>query len=65
MSATSGRASVPAGMLKPCRSTGAPAFSAAARALQVNPVAGTFAGLALALNGLVTALVAPLLLRLF
>ncbi len=36
-----------------------------ARALQVNPVAGTFAGLALALNGLVTALVAPLLFRLF
>jgi len=35
-----------------------------ARALQVNPVAGTFAGLALALNGLVTALVAPLLFRL-
>jgi predicted murein hydrolase (TIGR00659 family) len=36
-----------------------------ARALQVNPVAGTFAGLALALNGLMTALVAPLLFRLF
>ena len=36
-----------------------------ARALQVNPVAGTFAGLALALNGLVTALVAPLLFSLF
>ena len=35
-----------------------------ARALQVNPVAGTFAGLALALNGLVTALAAPLLFRL-
>ena len=36
-----------------------------ARALQVHPVAGTFAGLALALNGLVTALVAPLLFSLF
>ena len=36
-----------------------------ARALQVIPVAGTFAGLALALNGLVTALVAPLLFQLF
>ncbi|WP_372425250.1 LrgB family protein [Salinarimonas chemoclinalis] len=30
-----------------------------ARALQVNPVAGTFAGLAMALNGLVTAFAAP------
>lgn len=36
-----------------------------ARALSVHPTAGTFAGLALALNGIVTALLAPLLLRLF
>ncbi len=35
-----------------------------ARALQVHPTAGTFAGLALALNGLLTALVAPSLLAL-
>jgi predicted murein hydrolase (TIGR00659 family) len=35
-----------------------------ARALQVHPVAGTFAALAMALNGLVTAIVAPLLVRL-
>lgn len=34
-----------------------------ARALQVSPVAGTFAGLAMALNGLVTALAAPWLVR--
>ena len=32
-----------------------------ARAFQDNPLAGTFAGLAMALNGLVTALVVPLL----
>ena len=36
-----------------------------ARAFQVNELAGTFAGLAIGLNGLVTALLAPLLLRLF
>lgn len=35
-----------------------------ARALSVHPIAGTFAGLALAMNGLMTALVAPVLLRL-
>ncbi|KQT84193.1 hypothetical protein ASG48_11950 [Aurantimonas sp. Leaf443] len=34
------------------------------RAFQVSDVAGTFAGLAMALNGLVTALVAPLVLSL-
>jgi predicted murein hydrolase (TIGR00659 family) len=34
-----------------------------ARALQVHPVAGTFAGLAMGLNGLVTALLVPLLVR--
>jgi predicted murein hydrolase (TIGR00659 family) len=36
-----------------------------ARAFLVSPLAGTFAGLALALNALVTALLVPLLLRLF
>jgi predicted murein hydrolase (TIGR00659 family) len=36
----------------------------AARAFQVNEVAGAFAGVALALNGLVTALLAPLLFAL-
>jgi putative effector of murein hydrolase len=30
-----------------------------ARAFQVSPIAGTFAGIALGLNGLVTALLAP------
>jgi predicted murein hydrolase (TIGR00659 family) len=35
-----------------------------ARALQVHPVAGTFAALAMALNGLLTALLAPLVLTL-
>jgi putative effector of murein hydrolase len=35
-----------------------------ARAFQVSELAGTFAGLGLALNGLVTALIAPLLIRL-
>jgi predicted murein hydrolase (TIGR00659 family) len=35
-----------------------------ARALQVHPVAGTFAALAMALNGLLTALVTPAVLRL-
>jgi predicted murein hydrolase (TIGR00659 family) len=34
-----------------------------ARAFQVNPVAGTFAGIALGLNGLLTALIVPLLVR--
>ena len=33
-----------------------------ARAFQVNQLAGTFAGIAMGLNGLVTALLAPLLL---
>ena len=32
-----------------------------ARAFQVNPVAGAFAGLAMGLNGLATAILAPLL----
>lgn len=36
-----------------------------ARAFQVNEVAGTFAGIAMGLNGLVTAILAPLLLGLF
>lgn len=36
-----------------------------ARAFQVNPVAGAFAGIAMGLNGLVTALLVPLILRLF
>ncbi len=34
-----------------------------ARALQVNPVAGVFAALAMGLNGLVTAILAPILAR--
>jgi putative effector of murein hydrolase len=34
-----------------------------ARAIQVNPVAGTFAGIAMGLNALVTALLLPLVLR--
>jgi predicted murein hydrolase (TIGR00659 family) len=33
-----------------------------ARAFQVDPVAGTFAGIALGLNGLVTALIVPLII---
>jgi predicted murein hydrolase (TIGR00659 family) len=36
-----------------------------ARAFQVHPVAGTFAGIAMGLNGLVTALLVPLILRFF
>ncbi|MHA3977081.1 LrgB family protein [Halovulum sp. GXIMD14794] len=36
-----------------------------ARALEVNPIAGAFAGLGMALNAVVTALVAPLILRTF
>jgi putative effector of murein hydrolase len=36
-----------------------------ARAFQVNELAGTFAGIALALNGIATALLAPLIVRLF
>ncbi len=36
-----------------------------ARAFQVNELAGTFAGLAMGLNGILTALIAPLLARLF
>ncbi|MGH6763466.1 MAG: LrgB family protein [Phyllobacterium sp.] len=36
-----------------------------ARAFQVNDVAGTFAGLAMALTGLVTAFIAPLVVSLF
>lgn len=35
-----------------------------ARAFSVDPVAGTFAGLAMGLNGIVTALLVPLLARL-
>ncbi|MGZ8330541.1 MAG: LrgB family protein, partial [Rhodoplanes sp.] len=33
-----------------------------ARAFQIDPLAGTFAGIALGLNGLVTALLVPILL---
>jgi predicted murein hydrolase (TIGR00659 family) len=36
-----------------------------ARAFQVDPLAGTFAGVALALNGLLTAILVPLLARFF
>jgi predicted murein hydrolase (TIGR00659 family) len=36
-----------------------------ARAFQVNPVAGAFAGLGMALNAILTALLAPWILRLF
>lgn len=36
-----------------------------ARALQVHPTAGAFAGLGMALNAVLTALIAPLVLRLF
>jgi len=36
-----------------------------ARAFQVNPLAGAFAGIGMALNGAVTALIVPLLLSLF
>lgn len=36
-----------------------------ARAFQVDPLAGTFAGLAMGLNGIVTALLVPLVLRWF
>ncbi|WP_248306718.1 LrgB family protein [Bosea sp. AAP35] len=36
-----------------------------ARAFQVNPVAGAFAAIAMGLNGLVTAVLVPLILRLF
>ena len=36
-----------------------------ARAFQVNELAGIFAGLGLALNGLVTAVLAPLLVHVF
>lgn len=36
-----------------------------ARAFQINPLAGTFAGIAMALNGALTALLVPLLVRLF
>jgi len=36
-----------------------------ARAFQVNPVAGAFAAIAMGLNGLVTAALVPLILRLF
>ncbi len=34
-----------------------------ARAFQVDPVAGVFAGIALGLNGLLTALIVPALVR--
>ncbi len=36
-----------------------------ARAFQVNDVAGTFAGIAMGLNGLITAIIVPLILGLF
>ncbi len=36
-----------------------------ARAFQADPVAGTFAGIAMGLNGLVTAAIVPVVLRLF
>ncbi|MFN3672215.1 MAG: LrgB family protein, partial [Bosea sp. (in: a-proteobacteria)] len=36
-----------------------------ARAFQVNPVAGAFAGIAMGLNGLVTAALVPFILKLF
>ena len=36
-----------------------------ARAFQVNPVAGAFAGLGMALNAILTAILAPLVLSLF
>lgn len=36
-----------------------------ARAFQINPLAGTFAGIAMALNGALTALLVPLLVNLF
>ncbi|NIR58750.1 MAG: LrgB family protein, partial [Gammaproteobacteria bacterium] len=36
-----------------------------ARALQLNEVAGAFASLAMGLNGLATAILLPLLIRLF
>jgi len=36
-----------------------------ARAFQVDPLAGTFAGLAMGLNGIVTALLVPVVLRWF
>lgn len=36
-----------------------------ARAFQINPLAGTFAGIAMALNGALTALLVPLLVKLF
>jgi len=36
-----------------------------ARAFQINPLAGTFAGIAMALNGALTALLVPVLVKLF
>lgn len=36
-----------------------------ARAFQINPLAGTFAGIAMALNGALTAVLVPLIIRLF
>lgn len=36
-----------------------------ARAFQIDPIAGTFAGIAMALNGALTALLVPLIIRLF
>ena len=36
-----------------------------ARAFQVNPTAGAFAGLGMALNAVATAMIAPLILSLF
>jgi putative effector of murein hydrolase len=34
-----------------------------ARAFQVHPIAGTFAGIAMGLNALLTAILAPIILR--
>ena len=36
-----------------------------ARAFQISPLAGTFAGIAMALNGALTAFLVPIILRLF
>ncbi|RMD47492.1 MAG: hypothetical protein D6832_05940 [Alphaproteobacteria bacterium] len=43
----------------PSRRSGAPGGRGAARAWQVHPTAGTFAGLGMALGALLTALLAP------
>ncbi len=36
-----------------------------ARAFQIDPMAGTFAGIAMGMNGLLTAAIVPVVLRLF